>query len=190
MKRKHIFHVLALIVTLLTACNKDGNVPPNPPPSESEDSITLFRASYAKHEIKSFTSSNGSGTVPNSAVKEYFGARIQSFLPITIDIKTDSVILHKKFGIREGYRAKEQDKSVLIAVGNGEWISLGNRTGDSFTLNAVFYFQNMTGQSNARTSIGQQYGNKVTAITASGSSEQAELVTLEILSIYEHESND
>lgn len=148
---------LFAIVLLMFSCKDDDVV--TPPDPEEPGMLELKLESHKVVAFQSIEDSQETGTLAEDKIEEYFGSRVQSFIPVEITISDDSTTFVKAGSLKEKFRTKwENNDELYLYDGNNEtWSLLGKKSGESFLLKSAFFFKKVHGQERNSNIIGQAY---------------------------------
>lgn len=148
---------LSAIALLLFSC-KDDNV--IVPPDTEEPSVwELNLGSRKVVEFRSIEDSKETGALADDTIEEHFGSRVQSFIPTSVVIRTDSTTFFKAGSLEEKFRTKWENNNELHVYdeNSGTWRLLGKKVGDAFLLTAAFFSKKTPAEERVSTILGQAY---------------------------------
>lgn len=179
LRQMHFF----AIALLMFSCKDDDIV--TPPSPEETDVMELKLESYKVIEFHSIEDSERKGSLGEDKIKEHFGLRVQSFLPLEIIVSGDSTTFVKTGSIEEKFRTKWENALELYLYDDNTkaWSLLGKKADDLFLLSAAFFSKKVSAQERISTILGQAYAleNYDTLIAPS---EQYSLIWLKIEAAY------
>lgn len=175
---------LFAIALLMFSCQDDNVV--TPPDPEEPEILELKLESHKVVTFQSIEDSEEKGTLGEGKIEEYFGSRIESFIPVEITISNDSTTFVKASSLKEKFRTKWEDNNnelYLYDDNTKAWSLLGKRTGDVFLLSAAFFSKKVSAHERVSTILGQAYAleNYDTLIMPN---EQYSLIWLKIEATY------
>lgn len=148
---------LFIVSLFLIACQDDEIVVP-PDPTEPE----TVEFKLKSQQVVSFQNiENGKATsLHEDKLPEYFGKRVQAFVPVEIVASADSTTFVKEGLLKEKFKTKwdEGGKLYLYNDHNESWTFLGEKAGDTFLLKTVFFSRKISSKERAKVLLGQAYG--------------------------------
>jgi len=186
-KKKCFILYAAVSVLLFNACKSDNEIikPPIDPPIVISD-LNLKLVSKKIHAFQKILSSGLPSSLEETEVEKYFGDRITLSVPEEIIVKKDSVFLIKQYGVTEGYKSKwDKDDLYLQDNDKGPWKLLGKKNNKTdFTLSMGFYTKKSATASSKGIVLGQEYNLNSYDVLLSKTSENTDLVWLQINLLY------
>lgn len=186
-KKKYFILYATVFVLLFNACKSDNEIikPPIDPPIAISD----LKAKLDSKKINVFQKILSSGLpspLEETEVEKYFGDRIALSVPEEIIVKKDSVFLIKQYGVTEGYKSKwDKDDLYLQENDKSSWKLLGKKNNKTdFILSMGFYTKKSVTPSSKGIVLGQEYNMNSYDALLSKTSENTDLVWLQINLLY------
>jgi len=145
------------IALLMFSCQDDNIV--TPPDPEVPEIFELKLGSYKVIEFQSVDGFDGKSEIGEDNIEEYFGTRLESFVPVEITISNDSTTFVKRGALQENFRTKWENNDELFLYDDNTkaWSLLGKRTEDVFLLSVAFFYKKVSTSEIVNTILGQAY---------------------------------